>query len=286
MKGFTLLEILIALTIMATLTVLSSQSIQQAIKSKIKLQAQIDEMSRVRDSLRVIERDINLAFHYRDLQMEFDAEVYKQKKAAPREGIGGTTGTAPPPPPPGTPGAIPDDPAAFMNDPKTKERYQNRKDPTTEFVGKESSIDFATSNVARISEGELLADFAKVGYSVKSCKKMDQTGNSEQCLVRRLSPFVEGDITKGGAETVLLEDVSEFKLRYFGAGKQDWVSDWDSRSQDGATKGNFPLAVEVSLTIEVAPPNNPNGKKKKVSMQLVAPIRFPNNKEKSESTVK
>jgi prepilin-type N-terminal cleavage/methylation domain-containing protein len=281
MKGFTLLEILIALTIMATLTVLSSQSLQQAIRSKTKLQAQIDEMSRVRDSLRVIERDINLTFHYRDLQKEFDAEVYKQKKAAPAAGApGGTTGTLPQPP--GSPGAVDD--LAFLNDPKTKEKYQNRKDPTTQFVGKENSLDFATSNVARISEGELLADFAKVGYSLRGCKRMDQTGNSEQCLVRRLSPFVEGDITKGGEETVLLEDVSEFKLRFFGAGKQDWVSDWDTRSQDGATKDTFPQAVEISLTIEVAPPNDPKGKKKKVSMQLVAPLRFPNNKEKSDGS--
>lgn len=270
-KGFTLIEIVIALTIMATLTVLSNQSIQQAIKSKLKLQEQVEEMSKVRDALRVIERDINLAYHYRDIQVEFDAEVFKQRKVT-------SPATNPPPPgsvPPAAPAA--EDPSAFLNDPKTKEKYQNRKDPTTQFAGKDDGLDFATTNVGRIADGELMADFGKVGYSLRSCKKIDQTGNS-QCLVRRFSGILEGDVTKGGSDTVLLEDVSEFKLRYLGKGKQDWVGSWDSRAGDAVSKNAFPEAVEISLSTEVASADKtPGAKKKKISMQIVAAIRFPNN---------
>ncbi len=280
--GFTLIEMIIALVIMSVLTVLSSQSIQQAIRSKVKLQSQVDEMSKVRDSLRVIERDINLAYHYRDLPMEFDAEVYKQKTSTSATGSG-TTGTVPGAPP--VPNTSTDN-SAFLNDPKTKEKYQYKKDPVTQFVGKEDSLAFATSNVGRVAEEQLLADFAKVGYAVKTCKKMDQSDSNTQCLVRRLDPWLEGDIEKGGDETVLLEDVSEFKLKYFGAGKQDWVTSWDTRGQDGAAKDNFPQAVEISLAIEVNASTDKRNtdKKKKISMQLVAPIRFPNNKEKAAPT--
>ena len=69
-RGFTLIEVMIVLVIMATLSILSSQSIQQAIKNKIKLQTQVEDMSQVRDALKVIERDVNLAFHYTDLETE------------------------------------------------------------------------------------------------------------------------------------------------------------------------------------------------------------------------
>jgi len=62
-QGFTLLELLLSLTILSALVALTSQSIQQALFSKAKIQLQLDEMSAVRDTLKIIERDVNLAFH-------------------------------------------------------------------------------------------------------------------------------------------------------------------------------------------------------------------------------
>lgn len=254
--GFTLIEVVLAITIMATLTVLSSQSIQQAIKAKEKIQDQLADMSKVRDSLRVMERDINLAYHYRDLELEFEAELRKKSKPTP------AAGAAPPPP---------DD--LYLSSPEYQQRMQFRRDPTTDFIGKEDALDFATMNTGRVVESEIMADFIKVGYSLEPCKKMNVEGTSSKCLVRRQANIVEGDITKGGEKTVLLEDVSEFKLRYFGKGRQEWNSDWNTKTGDGATKGNFPQAVEISLGIEI----ERKGKKKKVSMQLVAAVRNPNN---------
>ncbi len=283
-NGFTLIEVVIALTIMATLTVLSSQSIQQAIKSKIKLQEQVSDMSKVRDALRVIERDINLAYHYRDLEIEMDATLKKKSGTTVPNG----NFTNQPQAPQSNNGANGNaDTDAFLASPENQQKYQNRKDPTTHFIGKENSLDFVTMNVGRVSASELMADFAKVGYGLEGCKTLgsdskNDGGSSGQCLVRRLAPMVEGDVTKGGDKTVLLENVSEFKLRYFGKGKQEWNSDWSSKNNDGATKNNFPQAVEISLAVEVN--RGDATKKKKISMQLVAGIRFPNNSETSAST--
>ena len=63
--GFTLLELLLAMSLMAFLSVMTMQSIQRALKTKAKLQKNIDLQSSIRDALRVMERDIQLAFHYR-----------------------------------------------------------------------------------------------------------------------------------------------------------------------------------------------------------------------------
>lgn len=245
-SGFTLIEVLIVVAILATLTLLSGQSIQQALRSKVKIQKQIDEVSQVRDALKILERDINLAYHYRDFEMEMAKLVQSKGRA--------TTTTLPNTPP------IPPDPNDPLNRPKP-----DRVDPTTHFVGKSDSIYFATMNASRISSENAQADFVKVGYYLENCRKPGSDLPSTQCLIRRESILVEGDVTKGGKPVVLLNGIKEFALRYLGEGKQDWVEDWSTVQGDGATKDRFPEAVEVSLAVE------------KVSMQLVIPVRFPNN---------
>lgn len=264
-SGFTLLEVMIVLTILATLTVLSSQNIQQAIRTKLKIQTQLDDTSQVRDALKIIERDVNLAFHYRDIELEMKALIKKKRDAAK----GATTTTLQPGMPTTTTLPVPADP----NDPLTK-KSENRKDPVTQFIGKEEEIVFPTLNSGRISESQTQADFVVVGYNIKPCRKPGGEGvQTKNCLIRRVLNIVEGDITKGGEDVVLLEDVTEFKLRYFGKGKTDWNSQWDSITGDQTVKNKFPDAVEVSMTVE----KGVEAKKKKISMQLVIPVRFPNN---------
>lgn len=268
-RGFTLLELVIVMGLLAFLTINIALNIDNAFKARSRIQVKLEDFSQMRDSLRIMERDFNLAFHYRDLEEEFRAALKKAQ-----------TGTRPPTtPPPGTPPGFtpppptqpptPEDPAVAQAE---QLRKQNRVDPTTQFLGSESKVDFVTANTARMVYGQAQADFIEVGYELKSCRRPGADRNTN-CLVRRESTAVEGKVEEGGSENVLLEDVSEFRLRYFGQGKQDWNTEWNSEASDGATKGNYPQAVEISLTIE----RGEEGKKRKVSMQIVAAVRFPNN---------
>ncbi len=272
-KGFTLIEMLIVLVIMSTLTVLSTQSIQQAIKNKAKLQRQLDDLSQVRDALKVMERDVNLAFHYSDLETELKEAVKKKRVELAKNGNkqnppNPPPAGQPPPPPPTTPTYNPNDP----NDP-LNQKSEDRVDPATHFVGHEEEMYFPTLNASRLNEGTQQADFVKVGYILESCKLPGQDKSSKSCLIRKSSPVVEGDITKQDESVILLTDVTEFKLRFFGKGKQDWVKDWDTVQGDAVTKNRFPDAVEISLAVEKGEAD----KKKKISMQIVVPIRFSNN---------
>lgn len=252
--GFTMIELMITITILGTLTVMTAQAISQAIRAKIKLQDQIDDVSRMRDAVRLLERDINLAYHYRDIEKELEQII--KKKNTPTQG--------------GQPPASPEQQQPSSNQ-ETK-----RQDPQTHFVGNGESINFVTTNNARTVRNTRQADFVEIGYSLKDCKNLRDDKGSSKCLWRRSSPYVDLDVTKGGDELVLLENVSEFKLRYIGKGKQDWVSDWRTDEQgDGATKGKFPQAVEISITVE----KKVKAKGKKYSMQVIVPIHFPNNPE-------
>ncbi|NJM10486.1 MAG: hypothetical protein HC883_06480 [Bdellovibrionaceae bacterium] len=77
---------------------------------------------------------------------------------------------------------------------------------------------------------------------------------------------------------MLLENVTEFKLRYLGPGKDDeWVDTWitSDKSGDDTTKNKFPYAVEITLAVK----DTGSGANDKVlRMTAVAAVRNPNNK--------
>lgn len=255
-RGFTLIEVMISIVILATMSMLAARSIQQGVKAKTKIQGQIDDVSKLRDALRLIERDVNLAYHHRDFELELQQLVKKPATTANPNTAPGTPGFVPPP--------NPDPP-----------REAPRQDPTTNFVGTDETMSFVTMNNTRMIKNTRQADFVEVGYALKSCKSADGKRGSK-CLWRRSSNVVDEDVTTGGDEVVLLEDVTEFALQYIGKGKQDYVKLWRSdKGGDAVTKGNFPQAVKISLTVQ----KEELGKKKKYSMEIVSSIHFPNNKE-------
>lgn len=230
-------------------------------------------MSEVRDALRVIERDINLAYHYRDIELEYKELVKKGSQTTGQQSQQNPQQPGQPAPPP------PQNPIAAMIT-AWSQKDPDRKDPTTHFVGAAEEIHFATMNSARMAEDTPQADFVKVGYYLTDCRKPGNQGNSSKCLVRSYDSLIEGDITKNGPATVLVENINEFKLRYIGKGKQDWVNDWSTKVSDTATKDNFPEAVEISIT--TLKTDEKTKKTKKFSMQVIAPIRNPNNADKSQ----
>ncbi|MBO9668441.1 MAG: prepilin-type N-terminal cleavage/methylation domain-containing protein [Bdellovibrio sp.] len=273
-RGFTLIEVMITVTILGTLTVLVAQAIQQSIKTKTKMQGQLEDVSHMRDAVRLIERDVNQAYHYRDVEKEL-SDLLKKKNQS------GTT------PDPAT--MTPEQQAQqAMKEQQEQQQYLQqqaarevpRRDPETHFVGTNDTLNFVTMNNARTVRNTKQADFVEVGYELKECRSLQENGGTSKCVWRRSSPYVDLDVTKGGDEVVLLENVSEFKFRYLGKGKQDWVNDWRTDAQgDGATKGKFPQAVELSVTVL----KKTNGKERKYSMQVIIPLHFPNNPEESSN---
>lgn len=246
--GFTLIEVILAISILSTLTVLTTQALTRALKAKSKIQTEVDDVSGLRDTMRMIRTDLNLAYHHRDFEQEIADLVSKPATPA--------NPATPLPPQPVTP------------------RENKRIDPITDFVGTEDQMNFVTMNNARTTANSRQADFSEVGYSLKDCRNFTDSSKSSKCLYRRIQLIVDADVTEGGTEVVMLENITEFKIRYIGEGKQDWVSTWKTNNGgDAATKGRYPELVEVSLAIE----REIDKKKRNYSMQFVIPIHFPNN---------
>ncbi|MBX3022406.1 MAG: prepilin-type N-terminal cleavage/methylation domain-containing protein [Bdellovibrionales bacterium] len=278
-RGFTLIEIMIAMFILAFLSLFTVQAIQKALQTKSKVQKDIDKNSTLRDALKVMERDINLAFNYRDIyaQLYNDAQDERRKKAlqpaSPGSSPAGVPGGGVTPPPSAVPVQL---------SPEDELRFK-KKDTRiwTQFIGEPEQISFTSLSNVRMMEDSPISSQAEIGYHIKACRRRSTQEQSSKCLWRRISNFIHEDITKEGEETVLLENITEFKLRYLGPGKDDeWLDTWITNERgDDVTKNTFPYAVEI--TIEVKDPD-PKAKDKSLRMTTVAAIRNPNNKPKPQ----
>lgn len=267
-KGFTLIEVVLAISILATLTVLIATVSSRALKSKRKIQIEVEDVSALRDTMRLIKNDINQAYNHYDYEEELLKEVNKVNSSQQQQQQQ-NQGSTPI-------GGIPQSPSQTVGqNPQGQPQRENiRQSPATQFEGSENQIHFVTKNNGRISANDLQADFIEVGYLLKDCRSL--TGNDSvtsvigKCLYRRQQKILDSDITTGGIETVVLENVTDFSLKYMGEDKTEWNAEWK-------IKGQFPEAVEVNLEIT----KNIDDKEKKYSLQYIIPLHFPNNQKPS-----
>lgn len=256
-KAFTLIEVILAISILATLSVLVATALGRALKARTKIQAEVQDVSGLRDAVKIMRADLYQAYNHYDFEKEI---IDSAKKTTPRPGQPAVP----------TPQTDPNAPAA---------RENKREDPKTDFVGDTEQVNFVTLNNGRFLANDIQADFVEVGYALKPCKNLTKD-TSSQCLFRRVQKVLDSDVTKGGTESVLLENVKEFKLRYTGESKKDWQKDWKTvGGQDDSVKGIFPDAVEITLAIE----RELQGKKREYSLQYVVPLHFPNNPPKKSA---
>lgn len=245
-KAFTLIEVILAISILATLTVLVATTLGNALKARTKIQAEVQDVSGLRDAVKIMRADLYQAYNHYDFEKEI---IDTAKKPTPGQPIRPPDPNAPP------------------------QRENKREDPKTDFVGDSEKVNFVTLNNGRFLANDLQADFVEVGYALKPCKNLTKD-TSSQCLFRRVQKVLDADVTQGGTESVLLENVKEFKLRYTGDSKKDWEKEWKTvGGQDDSVKGIFPDAVEITLAIE----RELNNKKREYSLQYVVPLHFPNN---------
>lgn len=295
-RGFTLIEIMVALLIMAGLSLIMAQSVKTGLDSRKKVQLQLTEESMIRDSMRLIVSDVESAFHHRDVTIATYNKVLELRKKKSAQGAqpgtvnpGGTTqangqpqgaqpGTVSSGAPPTT--ATPDPLAAATPIPTPA--------TLTGFVGNSEAMTFSVTNHVRRFLDAKESDQARVSYFLRNCRSEGArpgTMTTSSCLMRLeitnptdefpLSPSDEDD----AKAVALLHNVTEFKLRYIAAEMTDFVDAWDSSpKRDSQTKDKFPDAVEITLAIHDT--NNPQSKPRLLSW--LAPVRNSNNQTQAE----
>ena len=255
-KGFTLIEVVMALALLSFLGVLTSQSISQAIRSKKKIQEITNQSGLLRDVLQVIQKDINKAFHYYDINVDIYNESQKERIKRCKQ----STQTRP----------VNQDAVKYCQTVQKNFKQKKQKN-LTQFQGESDNLHFTSLNYTRNRKNLKFSRQSEVGYFLRTCKGRFDKTTSSQCLWRRISPIIDDKVDEGGEEMVLLEDVSEIEFRYLGPEKEEgdeWIDTWKTgENADDVTRNKFPSAVEITVTL----------KKKKIRLSTVANIRFPNN---------
>ncbi|MCB0348194.1 MAG: prepilin-type N-terminal cleavage/methylation domain-containing protein [Bdellovibrionales bacterium] len=283
-SGFTLLEVVIAITIMASLAYLSAISISNAITAKNQLQTRIDVSAETRTALKVIEKDIKSAFHYNNFNYDLLVEIRRdQLRAANPDSKTPQDENEPPPPPDPVPKA--GQPPTSQDGPAKKtvvnliEDYLSKYKKATDlsqFLGGKEALSFTSLNHVRRFQDAQESDQMEVGYYLAECRELLSEKRS-QCLWRRESPFIDKKVDEGGGSSVLMENVTSLTFQYKTKKEMedpdtDWRDVWRSdESGDAATKGKFPDVVKVSIEAEI--------KGRKIKHVAIIPIDFVNNKE-------
>ncbi len=274
-SGFTLIEVMISLAILSGLSVLIIRSIQSGLASRKKIQADLVRDLRVRDATKIMKSDLTALFFHRDSIVKMQNESLKKKNATPTPNP--STGAPPPTPPPtAQPGGTP------LPTPRPTPVQQ------TGLMGDEKSLFFTTSNHQQSKAEAAEGDLAEVGYYIRDCspKYTNVEGASKRqatkCLFRSETSTLDGDVQKGGVESVLLENVDKFELKYWfrraDSGlsidfDQELVTSWDSFNGPEDQKMKIPDAVQIKLSW--INPNEP--KVRPVEINVLASIPFPNS---------
>lgn len=274
-SGFTLIEIVISLMILSMLSILTTNAMRRAIDNRQLVQNDVSRDAKLSDAVRVFRSDVTNAFHYRDIATKLNNEIRQGPKPTPPKDL--------------TPEQIAEwerrreEQEAQSGNVKTcinDKTGQQEACPTpppqlTGFSGEANALYLTTLSNVRMIKDSQESNQAKVGYYTKSCQvRSGSKVVASNCLYRSISPNIDKELTTPGPETVLLENVEQFQLRYLGPGNDDYVDSW--KTLEGApanTKDKFPFAVEITLTTQ----DKNDRKDKKTTISALVPLWFPNN---------
>jgi len=192
-KGFTLIEVLVSVAVLAMIMASVWSSTKQSLDSKERVENRDEMYQSGRVALRKIADDISMAFLIRS----------PAERAATATAMG--TATA---------------------------EVQTRPRPIAFFIGEDrgerDEVRFTTLSNIRLFKNARQSDQAKVSYSVQQSPDDSQVMN----LVRTFSPYLNEQNTVEGTSYVVAENIREFSLEYYDLRKQEWGRSWNTEAVD------------------------------------------------------
>jgi prepilin-type N-terminal cleavage/methylation domain-containing protein len=258
-KGFTLIEVMIALFILVMIGTTTSKAVIDAAKLKEVLKDETEFSSEFRTSTLFIERDLSQIFNPR---------WFLPPDLKPLDPY-----NPPPPPPPPAPGQRPPMPTLGVDEITRKTRGRAFQptdfwgpilDPTgiraSRFKGKEAEISFVTASHVRIYQSKKESIYAKVRYELVKQEPNPNLNEEQNRKLAGLFSLVKVENTRAFEldepkdapyvnTYVILNNVKKLKFSYLKAGEKDSVREWDSESSDQNQKGKFPSSVEMEVTL-------------------------------------
>lgn len=221
-SGFTIVEVLLAVALIASLTALTWTSISQMYRTRDIVEERSARYQAVRITMERITQEVASSF-VAGPEFGFEEIPGEELLAA----------------------AAADDVPLQPVEPKQ-----------SGMVGRDSELSFTCFAHQRTFEGERAGNFAEIGYSIRSDR--DDEGNLVKTLIRREDTTPDDDITRGGTIQRVLEGVESIEFQYWDVGEVKmgtneevaqgrWVDSWDTSRREFA--GRLPTRVRIKLVL-------------------------------------
>ena len=230
-RGFTLVEVLLAVTILATLSVLTWTSISQMFKTEEIVMERQERYRMVRLAMTRMADEISMAYL---AGPDHGGEIIRGEEMLY----------------------------------ETDARFQGpsaRYFEPVQFgmIGRGEHLHFTSFGHVRTVEGERASHHAQIGYFLDT--HTNERGDVVTRLRRRASSDFDDDLTRGGTVHTMIPEVEHIRFEYWDAGEPElgtareialgrWVSEWDTTSRQFA--GRLPPRIRITLTM---PPAGPRG---------------------------
>lgn len=205
--GFTLIEVLISIAILAFIMVAVWSSTSQSLDAKDRIEKRDGIFQEGRVSLRKLSDDLEMAFLIKDPRARAAEAV--------AAGVAASTEVA------------------------------TRPRPISFFIaedrGERDELRFTTLSHLRLFKNAKESEQSKVSYAVAQSPEDPNVLN----LVRTYYPWLDDKDTVEGTSYVVAENVREFNVEYYDTRKQEWVRSWNTMQLDW--KDRLPRAVRVTL---------------------------------------
>ena len=236
--GFTLLEVLIAIVIMAFISMVIYQAITETYKVRETLSNEGDFYNGIRLAMNILQRDVTL--------------LYSPVALIPPS----------PSPSPGAQQPQTQQPPVGANgqtDPELAQTFEywgpaSDKLGTrpSHFIGTENKLTFVANSHLRVYKETQESEFAKIGYELT---KDDADPNSQMLVkVENTDVFTREAKTRDPTERryPLLHGIKKLKYRFYRKDKDEWGPKWDSdidEFKDPSGRYLYPDIIEVTLQV-------------------------------------
>lgn len=233
--GFTIVEVLIAVAILASLTALMWASIANMFSTRDVIEQRASRYHQVRVTMNRMAKEIASTYI---AGPEFGAEEIPGQETF---GMGAD---------------------GEQSEEEAMMAAQGQQPIQLGMVGRDDELHFTAFSHVRTMPREKSSEHAEVGYFIRS--RRNEEGEMVDMLMRREDTTADDDLTRGGVIYKMLPEVESIEFEYWDAGQVElgtfeeiaegrWVNQWDTTRREHG--GRLPTRIKIRLTL---PPQGAN----------------------------
>jgi len=235
-SGFTLIEVLIAMTLLTFISFAIFQSIRQSFKVREILSTEGDFYNSIRLAMEAMNRDIMVMYTplaYGNPATKRRSNAYNDETQDPESD------------------RIRQFPDLGVTSKFWSSAVHSIGLRPSRFTGTETMMSFISTSHVRVYRSTPESEFVQIGYELKTIKDSRSLGTT-QALIRseNVNAFTlrDNENAKELSKIPLLENIQSIKFRYYRAEKEEWLNQWDSTSTELLQR--LPDVIEVQIDVK------------------------------------